>query len=88
MSLSKSAKYYRENKKARDEKKKYDAKLNSSKEQIQKRVESNAKRREAKEAGKDIRGKDWDHRTRKFIPASVNRGAPEKSRLKGSKRKC
>jgi len=71
---SKSAKYYRGNKKARDKKKKYDAKLNSSKEQTKKRVEANAARRKAKAAGKNIRGRDYDHATNRFVKSSVNRG--------------
>ena len=69
-----STEYYRKNKKARKKKQAYDKKLNSSSEQIQKRVESNRKRREAKRTGKDIKGKDWDHAVGRFIKSSTNRG--------------
>lgn len=69
-----STEYYRKNKKARKKKQAYDKKLNSSPGQIQKRVESNRKRREAKKAGKDIKGKDWDHSIGRFVKSSTNRG--------------
>lgn len=71
---SKSAKYYRKNKSARDKKKVYDKTLNSRPEQIKKRVESNRARRKAKAAGKDVKGKDYDHAVDKFVPTKVNRG--------------
>ena len=38
-------------------------------------------------AGKKIDGKDFDHKTGKYMSPSKNRGQAEKSRLKGSKRK-
>lgn len=71
---SKSAKYYASNPEARKKKQAYDKKLNKKKAQVKKRVESNAKRREAKKKGKDISGMDYDHATRKFVKSSVNRG--------------
>jgi hypothetical protein len=71
---SKSAKYYRKNKSARDKKKAYDKELNSKPEQIKKRVESNRERRKAKAAGKDIKGKDYDHAVKRFVKTSTNRG--------------
>lgn len=74
MPLSKSAKYYRNNKKARDKKKKYDKELNKRPEQIKKRVEANRERRKAKKEGKDIKGKDYDHAIKRFVKSSTNRG--------------
>ena len=71
---SKSAKYYRKNKSARDKKKAYDKALNSKPEQIKKRVESNRERRKAKTAGKDVKGKDYDHAVKRFVKTSTNRG--------------
>lgn len=72
--ISKSAKYYRENPEARNKKKAYDTKLNSKPEQIKKRTEANAKRAEATKKGQNIKGKDWDHATNRFVKSSVNRG--------------
>lgn len=72
--ISKSAKYYRDNPEARKKKAAYDTKLNSRKEQVKKRVEANAARRKAKAAGKDIRGKDYDHSVNRFVKSSTNRG--------------
>ncbi len=74
MSLSKSAIYYRDNKDARDKKKKYDAALNSKPSQTKKRVESNAKVREAKAKGISTKGKDYDHAVNKFVSIKTNRG--------------
>ncbi len=72
--LSKSARYYRRNKKARDKKKRYDTTLNERKEQIRKRVEANRARRRAKRKGMNVRGKDYDHAVGRFIPVKKNRG--------------
>lgn len=83
---SKSAKYYAANPAARAVKDEKSAEVNRRPEQIQKRVESNAKRREAKAAGKNISGKDYDHAVGGFVKSSTNRGRAEKSRVKGSKR--
>ena len=74
MGLSKSAKYYRQHPASRKRKQAYDAKLNSRESQIRKRVESNAKRREAKAAGKDIKNKDYDHAVKRFVSVRTNRG--------------
>lgn len=75
MALSKSAQYYRDNPEARKKKAKTDKKINERPSQVKKRIEANAKRREAKKAGKDIRGKDYNHGTNSFISSSKNRGA-------------
>lgn len=69
-----SAEYYRKNKEAREKKAKYDSELNSRPEQIQKRVECNKARRDAIKEGKDIKGKDYDHKTKRFISVKANRG--------------
>jgi hypothetical protein len=71
---SKSARYYAANPEAKKQKAKTDTKINRRPEQIKKRVESNAKRREAKATGKDVRGKDYDHHTRSFVSIKTNRG--------------
>lgn len=72
--VSKSALYYRKNKKARLKKSATDKKINSRPEQIKKRVEANRARRKAKARGKDVRGLDYDHAVDRFVPVSVNRG--------------
>jgi hypothetical protein len=69
-----STAYYQNNEGARNKKKAYDKKLNSRKEQIQKRVESNAKVRKAKKNGQNIAGKDYDHATNSFVLVATNRG--------------
>lgn len=74
MALSKSAKYYRKNKSAREKKKAYDKELNKRPEQVKKRVESNRARRKAKANGKNVKGKDYDHAVGKFVPTKTNRG--------------
>ena len=72
---SKSAIYYQNNPEARKKKAAYDTKLNSKKEQIKKRTEANAKRREAEAKGQNIKGMDYNHGTNSFVKSSVNRGA-------------
>lgn len=71
---SDSAEYYRKNPKARKKKAAYDKALNRRKAQVKKRVEANRARRKAKAAGKDVRGKDYDHATKRFVKSSTNRG--------------
>ena len=71
---SRSAKFYSENKDARDKKQKYDAEFNKKPEQVKKRVEANRARRKAKANGKDVRGKDYDHAVGRFVKSSTNRG--------------
>ena len=67
---------------ARKKKQAYDKKFSSSTEQKKKRADSNKKRRQAKAAGKNINGKDYDHAVGRFVKTSTNRGRKEKSRLK------
>jgi len=84
---SKSAKYYRDNPDARKKKADTDAKINRRPDQLAKRRELAKKRYHDEKKGKDIEGKDYDHKQGKYMSASKNRGQAEKSRVKGSKRK-
>ena len=85
--LSKSAKFYRDNPTARKKKAATDKSINAREEQKQKRRESGRARTKAKASGKSIEGKDYDHKQGRFISSKANRGQREKSRVKGSKRK-
>jgi len=85
--LSKSAKYYRDNPRARKKKAATDTRINKRTEQKKKRSESGSKRYAAKKAGRNVTGKDYDHKQGRFISSKANRGQREKSRVKGSKRK-
>tara|TARA_R110002074_G_scaffold189465_7_gene355293 strand:- start:2490 stop:2771 length:282 start_codon:yes stop_codon:yes gene_type:complete len=73
-SLSASARYYRENPKARKKKAATDKKINSRPEQKKKRSESGSKRYAAKKKGQNIKGKDYDHATNRFVASKTNRG--------------
>ena len=86
-SLSKSAKFYRDNPEARRKKAAKDKEINARPEQKKKRRESGRARTKAKSEGRSIEGKDYDHKQNRFISSKANRGQAEKSRLKGSKRK-
>jgi hypothetical protein len=86
-SLSKSAKFYRDNPTARKKKAATDKEINARPAQKQKRRESGRARTKAESTGKSIEGKDYDHKQGKFISSKANRGQAEKSRVKGSKRK-
>lgn len=72
--LSKSGKYYRDNSTARKKKAATDKKVNARPAQVKKRVQSNAARRKAKKAGKNIKGKDYDHAVKRFVSQKTNRG--------------
>lgn len=72
--MKSSAKYYASHPEARKVKAKTDAKINSRPQQVKKRVESNAKVREAKAKGISTKGKDYDHAVDKFVKTSINRG--------------
>lgn len=86
--MGRSTEYYRQNPKARKKKQAYDKKLNARPEQKKKRAESNQKRRVAKRNGQNIKGKDYDHATNRFVKSSTNRGrAGEGGRKKGSRKK-
>lgn len=82
---SKSAKYYAKNPAARKKKAATDKKINARPSQIKKRVEANKARRKAKAAGKNIKGKDFDHAVGKFVKTSTNRGRKGEG---GRKKKC
>ncbi len=72
--MGSSTEYYRKNPEARKKKAKTDKKINARPAQKKKRAEANKKRRQAKKAGKNIKGKDYDHATNRFVKSSVNRG--------------
>jgi|WetSurMetagenome_2_1015567.scaffolds.fasta_scaffold100475_3 hypothetical protein len=74
MALSRTAKYYRKHPAARRKKAATDKKINERPAQIQKRVESNKKRRDAVAKGQDIKGKDYDHAVNRFVKSKTNRG--------------
>lgn len=73
MALSRTALFYRKNKKSRDKKKAYDKKLNAKPEQKRKRVEANRANRNSRTSKKGD-GKDYDHATGRFVSEKVNRG--------------
>jgi len=72
--LSESAKYFRDNPAARKKKAAIDKEVNARPEQVAKRVDLKRKRAAAKKAGKDIKGKDWDHAVGGFVSMKTNRG--------------
>ena len=69
-------KYYRSAKGKSSYKKKLkeDVKRSTSKQGLKKRAELKRIRNKAKKQGKDIVNKDYDHKTKKFVKPSVNRG--------------
>lgn len=69
-----STDYYRNNAKARKKKAATDKKINERPSQVKKRVEANKARRKAKASGKNVRGKDYDHKVGGFVKSSTNRG--------------
>lgn len=93
MGLSRTARYYRKNPKARAKHRKSSRKASKKPAAIKKRVESNKARRKAKRQGKDIRGKDAAHTKHgiRFKDSSANRGSktdqPGDRRARGKKRK-
>lgn len=86
--MKKTAKYYKNNKEAREKKNEYQKKYNKSEEQVERRVELNRFNRQMGTYGN---GDDMDasHMGGKIVfeKAARNRARREKSRLKGSKRK-
>jgi hypothetical protein len=81
-----TAKYYANNPDARKKRLDYQREYNKQDREVKKRVELNKINRDADKRGVDRRGKDYDHAVGRYVKSSVNRGRPEKSRLKGSKR--
>jgi hypothetical protein len=69
-------KYYKSAKGKASYKKKLkeDVKRSTSKEGLKKRAELKRIRNKAKADGKDIVNKDYDHKTKRFVKPSVNRG--------------
>ena len=60
--------------KAKADKKKRDLAFAKTFARKRKKAENQRKRRAAKKAGRNIEGKDFDHKTRKFISVKANRG--------------
>lgn len=88
MAKSKSARYYQSHPEARAKKARYDTRLNDRPAQVNKREESNKKRYNAKKRGQNVRGKDYDHATNRFVSIKANRGrAGEGGRVKFGRRK-
>ena len=68
------------------DKKKRDLAAANTPDREKKRADSQKKRREAIKDGKDIKGKDFDHNTRRFVPMAFNRGGTQaKNRPDGTK---
>tara|TARA_R100001509_G_scaffold125890_1_gene79362 strand:+ start:238 stop:471 length:234 start_codon:yes stop_codon:yes gene_type:complete len=59
---------------ARAAKKRRDLKTANSARRKKMRAENQRKRRAAIKAGKKIRGKDYDHKTKRFVSVKSNRG--------------
>ena len=72
--MGSSTEYYRNHPEARKKKAATDKKINAKPEQVKKRTEANAKRAEAIKKGQNIKNKDYDHATNRFVKSSVNRG--------------
>lgn len=69
-------------KKAKTAKLKRDKKYAMTADRRKKKAENQRKRRAAKKKGKNLKGKDYDHKTRKFTSVKKNRG----NRGKGTKK--
>ena len=70
--------------KARAAKKKRDLAFAKTFSRKRKKAENQRKRRAAKKAGKNIKGKDYDHTKKKFVSVKANRGGHGK----GTKKKA
>ena len=68
--------------KAKAAKKVRDKKYAMTTDRKQKKAENQRKRRAAKKAGRNITGKDYDHKTKRFTTIKANRG----NRGKGTKK--
>ena len=60
--------------KARIAKARRDKKAAMTPDRRKKKAENQRKRRAAKKAGKNIKGKDYDHKKKKFVSVKKNRG--------------
>ena len=65
---------YKLSAKAKAAKKKRDKKAAMTPDRKRKKAENQRKRRAAKKKGKNIRGKDYDHKTKRFTSIKNNRG--------------
>lgn len=74
MPKSRSARFYASHPESRAKKAAYDTRLNDRPAQVNKREQANKMRARAKRAGQNVRGKDYDHGSRRFISSSANRG--------------
>lgn len=83
--MGKTADFYAKNPASKAKKDAYNKSYQKQPQAVRKRVEANRANRKAGTYGNGD-SKDYDHRTNRMVKASVNRGAAEKSRLKGSKR--
>jgi hypothetical protein len=74
--MKRTMKYYKSAKGKSSYKKKLaeDVKRSTSKAGLKKRAELKRIRNKAKAEGKDIVNKDYDHKTKRFVKPSVNRG--------------
>ena len=81
-------KYYKsaKGKKSYKKKLKADVKRSTSKSGLKKRAELKRIRTKAKADGKNIKGKDYDHATKKFVSPSKNRGRKGEGGRKSKKR--
>ena len=73
---------YKLSAKAKAAKKKRDLKAAKTDDRRKKKAENQRKRRKAKKKGKNIRGLDYDHKTKRFTSIKNNRG----NRGKGTKK--
>ena len=69
-------------KRAKAAKARRDKKYAMTADRKKKKAENQRKRRAAKKRGKNLKGKDYDHKTRKFTSVKANRG----NRGKGTKK--
>jgi hypothetical protein len=72
--------------KARKEKERRDEEIAKSPRRMKMKAENRKKRIEAKKNGEDIRGKDYDHKDRKFKSVKRNRGNDGKGTKKEGKK--
>ena len=73
--------------KARAAKKRRDLKAAKTPARRAKKAENQRKRRAAKKAGKNIKGKDFDHKDRRFKSVKANRGNDGKGTRREGKKK-
>jgi len=76
--------------KAKAAKKKRDLAFAKTSARRRKKAENQRKRRAAKKAGKSVKGKDYDHKDRKFKSVKANRGNDGKGTKREGKKnyKC